>query len=303
MDTRDKAITSRENAQRSTGPKSLEGKSTSSQNAVRHGILSNLEVLPRLEKQEEWDSHRDAVLRDLAPMGAVETALAERVALTLWRLRRVAVYERESTTKFIDKQVRINGNEFGWDRDDPIKEIDERQRKWSEWVAELDLLLDPMRDESEAFRTDLACQLLDTVSEALKINIFNDEDHPERAVDMELTDYPDGAYPESLQWTHGRIKNALTEMAQFKGQELGDVLPVVREGFARVVKKMDGQRDAALEKADWAARDAGIMPVHTTEKIIKYEAHLERSLTRTLNQLERLQSVRHGGNPVVDVAS
>jgi len=45
------------------------------------------------ESSIEWEAHRRAIVDDLAPEGPVETALAERVALGFWRLRRVPAYE------------------------------------------------------------------------------------------------------------------------------------------------------------------------------------------------------------------
>lgn len=55
-----------------TGPRTPEGKAVSSRNAIRHGVLSCLEVLPEVERVEDWIAHRDAVLEDLAPSGYVE---------------------------------------------------------------------------------------------------------------------------------------------------------------------------------------------------------------------------------------
>src|SRR5207249_4531989 len=42
---------------------------------------------------EDWEAHRAGIAQSLAPAGALESELAGRVALCLWRLRRVAAYE------------------------------------------------------------------------------------------------------------------------------------------------------------------------------------------------------------------
>jgi hypothetical protein len=83
----------RKNALASTGPQTPEGKGKVSRNAVRHGIYSDVPILPGLERAEDWEAHRAGVLQSLAPAGALEQSLAERVALCLWRMKRVAVYE------------------------------------------------------------------------------------------------------------------------------------------------------------------------------------------------------------------
>jgi hypothetical protein len=96
MTTALQATTNAANAARSTGPKTADGKDRSSKNALRHGLRSELPVLPG-ERPEDWEAHRAGVLQGLAPVGTLEEALASRVALCLWRLNRVARYETTST--------------------------------------------------------------------------------------------------------------------------------------------------------------------------------------------------------------
>jgi hypothetical protein len=98
MDAQDKRIeANRLNAQHSTGPKSEVGKSVSSQNAVKHGLLARIPVLPLVESQTEWDRHCERLESCLAPVDCLESILVEKVALQLWRLKRLALYEREVT--------------------------------------------------------------------------------------------------------------------------------------------------------------------------------------------------------------
>src|SRR3712207_3377932 len=85
----------RENAKKSTGPKSEPGKAIAKLNAVKHGGLSPLPVLPEVETRDEWDAHLVGTRASLNPVGKLETVLAERVALSLWRMNRVAKFERE----------------------------------------------------------------------------------------------------------------------------------------------------------------------------------------------------------------
>lgn len=44
----------RRNARKSTGPKTAAGKRRVSQNAQRHGILSEIAVIPRVESRAKW---------------------------------------------------------------------------------------------------------------------------------------------------------------------------------------------------------------------------------------------------------
>lgn len=85
------------NAQRSTGPCSLEGKRISSANATRHGLLSTRLFLDD-EDPDEFADLLCELERSLGPTGAVELALVERIAATLWRQRRLVTAESAAIT-------------------------------------------------------------------------------------------------------------------------------------------------------------------------------------------------------------
>lgn len=80
---------------RSGGPRSESGKAIAAGNSIKHGAMSQEPVLPSLgETLEGWLALRDGIVEALAPVGAMEQALAERVALNLQRLRRAERAER-----------------------------------------------------------------------------------------------------------------------------------------------------------------------------------------------------------------
>jgi len=82
----------RRRSPRRRGPKTGAGKARVSLNAITFGISSVRPVVPG-ESSSEWETHRHAIVGDLAPAGPLEMVLAERVALAAWRLRRVIAYE------------------------------------------------------------------------------------------------------------------------------------------------------------------------------------------------------------------
>ncbi len=88
-------MSSKEIAKR-RGPKTPAGKLIVSHNASKHGIRSPRPVVTAFESEVAWKAHREAILESLSPVGGMEEALAERVALNLWRLNRVTVYETQS---------------------------------------------------------------------------------------------------------------------------------------------------------------------------------------------------------------
>ena len=88
----------RRNALHSTGPRTPEGKAVVSQNPARHGLYAASPVIHGLESHAAWNQHHASTVASLAPVGQVELDLAERVALILWRLKRVTRYERDVTS-------------------------------------------------------------------------------------------------------------------------------------------------------------------------------------------------------------
>jgi hypothetical protein len=83
----------RQNAQKSTGPRTLKGKQVSSGNAVKHGIFAQGIVADGLEQSSEWASHLHSMKDEFKPDGYFENLLVERIAGLLWRLHRVARHE------------------------------------------------------------------------------------------------------------------------------------------------------------------------------------------------------------------
>src|SRR3974377_2107141 len=77
----------RRNAQLSTGPVTEEGKRTSRQNAVRHGLTAET-VIDALEDAEAYAAFEMAITADYDAQSAVERELVLRLASLLWRLRR-----------------------------------------------------------------------------------------------------------------------------------------------------------------------------------------------------------------------
>jgi hypothetical protein len=50
-------------------------------------------VIEGVESIDDWIAHRDRVVQELCPVGAIETAHAKRAAVYLWRLDRVIRFE------------------------------------------------------------------------------------------------------------------------------------------------------------------------------------------------------------------
>ena len=95
MASRKQIRANRRNARKSTGPRSEAGKAASSANALSHGLTAARTVVLPEEEPEDFERLRQGVVADLAPAGALQEALAQRIAALLWRLDRVARLEAE----------------------------------------------------------------------------------------------------------------------------------------------------------------------------------------------------------------
>ncbi len=80
-------LSSRANGALSRGPQTSDGKRRSSQNAIRHGLLSECVVLPG----ESVDSFAELLAQHIErfdPVDGVEFGMIEEMASAYWRLRR-----------------------------------------------------------------------------------------------------------------------------------------------------------------------------------------------------------------------
>ena len=82
----------RRNAQKSTGPKTDDGKARASRSAVRHGLTAET-VITLLEDPDDYRAFEQAVTADYDAETAVERELVLRLASLLWRLRRATAIE------------------------------------------------------------------------------------------------------------------------------------------------------------------------------------------------------------------
>jgi len=85
----------RENAKKSTGPRTAEGKARCSGNAIKHGLTAKDRVVLDQECAEQFEAMRLCLLEEMQIGSAVEKLLLEDMAAAAWRLRRIARIEKE----------------------------------------------------------------------------------------------------------------------------------------------------------------------------------------------------------------
>ena len=90
------------NAEKSTGPRTPEGKEKASQNSLKHGLFAREGVI-RGEDWEEYEMHREALLGQLGPASPLEVILATRVVDLSWRLQRAGQNQNEAFGALYDR--------------------------------------------------------------------------------------------------------------------------------------------------------------------------------------------------------
>jgi len=92
MVTQAKIDANRQNAKKSTGPRTPSGKAIASMNAVKHGLSSRKPLIPG-EDEAEFAQFTSDWVNELRPFGPRERLAAEQAIMAAWRLRRVPQLE------------------------------------------------------------------------------------------------------------------------------------------------------------------------------------------------------------------
>ena len=93
MSTSKQIAANRRNAQKSTGPRTAEGKAKTRLNPLKHGLTAETIVLP-FESPDDYRELQQSVLDDLQPQGVTQQILVERFVQRHWVAQRLARTER-----------------------------------------------------------------------------------------------------------------------------------------------------------------------------------------------------------------
>jgi hypothetical protein len=95
----------RNNALKSTGPRTPEGKAAVRYNALQHGLLAQAIFIAAGNGREDPEEYA-ALLQDLRealqPEGRLELIMVEKIAVAYWRLRRAAHAEVGALRRVLD---------------------------------------------------------------------------------------------------------------------------------------------------------------------------------------------------------
>jgi hypothetical protein len=118
----------RRNAQKSTGPRTIEGKQHSRSNALRHGLTAET-VIGVLESTEDYSTFEAALLTEYRVRSVIAHELVVRLASVLWRLRRATAIE----TGLFEMQADPLANfRQMWRQEIPEDELRDTRRSYSQ---------------------------------------------------------------------------------------------------------------------------------------------------------------------------
>ena len=299
-----RAAANRRNAQKSTGPKTAAGKAVVALNSLKHGLRASSMAVCPMEAPEDWEAHRIHTLRDLAPAGYLETVLAERIAATLWRLGRVVRFETLAATSAQETALEALGDNRRASLDGEAPDLDKLRATVDEVEKTLELLARlPTMKAGATLDPAAAWSILETAAECFMVELYGPSpDDPENLETFVLPALVDFDYNREPQywtgWTAGLFRDCLAQVAERAEGEgvltmeqlLDDTREQLETDLSRARQKAD-EVAAALERS----RRAHLLPdERTMDKVSRYETTLERSLFRTLHELQRLQAARAG---------
>lgn len=281
-------------------------------NTYRHGIQS--EHIPAHER-DAYAAHVQALRESLGVVNYLEARLADRAALALWRLGRVAryeaalaSYERREVVQTIEE-----GKEYGRGASVTKAYLRLEALTYETGAAHRQ---DPGLSEREAQRLEGCAAAFDTwaaggevgeldgntaakVGEKLARLLLAGEASAAQMVRAMMGRAPRRGEADSVQdgdWEYepGELPGLLAFARQRWGRLAGLLFGKLADAERREAQNIrTAQREAEDTERD-ALNLAALPDGKTLEKIARYEAHLERGLYRALHELEAMRRTRAG---------
>lgn len=272
-------------ARRATGPRTLRGKKKSSRNAVKDGIFSA--VLLRRESRVEYEALVRGLHDHFRPEGTLEESLVEKLAMLLWRHRRLLQAEAAEIAKVSEFVL--------GDR------LIERAFKAVETEEDSGFVKGMLHQCTNPDVFEMVITHLKDLRGSIEENGFDFEG------DSKVLRKIYG--PLSSDSLRGNLFLRYTLIAYACGRLAEDASEGPKyseaEGRQRAIKRIDEEiksleelrevcEETETKRDSYEATAALVPPEGILDRLLRYEASLDRAFDRTLTQLERLQRMRLG---------
>ena len=289
---------SRVASRRGTGPRTKIGKERSKYNALKHGLYAKAILLSHENRSQYDDLHR-GLHRDLAPNGTLEDVVVEKIATILWRHRRLLQAESAIVQENIEAQEAENAR--------LSREISLTQKYSEKAQAETDRrgVIPEIDDYPESLEYCLD-KLITVGCDADRYGLEHDTNKINLGLvygarysgrtGNDLFDYYLGCL--------SALKATAAERASKGFKSEADCENKFIAAVEKEIHRLEGHRKRPVQKPVTPSQTDEVQPRATElleleipksaqlERLLHYEANLERLFDRALIQLERLQRMR-----------
>ena len=273
-----KLSANRRNAQLSTGPKTALGKAKSALNAVKHGIFTK-ECLKNIsdEKARDYETLRLGVFESLKPKDQMQAILCDKIAIDVWRLRKVFAFE-QGTTQLETLNLDASGS--------PVNFIERRAIVYNmgnhkSESKDLNRLKKWLTTKGVTNFSDLAnkaCWLLEEIVQNLQQRFPENYRH----IDIELLENCKHL-SEFCTWNELDLNKFKVDLLERIEDKLRSTC-YMSDYYKKDLQEFDHKRSIYESVAQFPSAE-------NTDKVIRYETHLQRSIEKNLRLLRSLQGI------------
>jgi hypothetical protein len=277
-----KIQSNRQNAQKSTGPTTPEGKSYSRRNALKHGFFADSlfkEPILQREDLKKFKALYDGLREDWRPVGVSEELEVERIAICWWKLLRALQFENAHLQLQLGGVAMLAEKRSSRDRMDPtekelfsmleeaagqIKDGGQISQDLSDKISDHDILRDVWTDIYK------------------KVHNLVEQKRKEDAT----------AIAEAEGITMVAARRALQTNPEMQAKYIGMSFALP---FQFAMQYLELRVERVLQNSLEVSYDYKSIPdAEELDKGLRYEAAADRQLNRAIDRLERMQRRRSG---------
>ena len=247
------------------------GRAADATNALKHGLRGAAAVVPGVESEADWNSHLAAVVADSAPQSYVEAELTRILAEALWRRRRLVAVESAA----LAVNVSEGGGPSAW---------------WLQGAAAV------FQDAKR--RLDLL-NLVEHETSDLPLIRNESPPKPGSFTDDDAQYVLAALLPSPSSMTECDSFKALVRKSWKTGAQLHALVHPSAWPLARRLQEAEiAQARAEGIQAEQRSQRVGAARLMPTEAqanvLLRYEGNFDRTISRCLAEIERLQRMRAG---------
>ena len=277
-----------QNAQLSTGPKTTEGKLIVTSNPIKHGIFTTDLIISSAvgkENEEEYQEILNNLLACLSPEDQMQSLLVEKIAADFWRLRRVMRFEVGSIQKHIEELFKefYSGICSGYRKTN--SQINQEIQSIHESIEWTDAYIKCLKKKEATFDKPT------WKGKDIESDILEDLYLIARSIDELTREEKDDLYEGHYDFEE--LKTLIAEHGYSSDKEISEKLITAytdqKKNYIKDIEELE-QEKLKNTKTDQLNTLLGTIPKEeNTDKILKYDRSLQKSIFQNLIMLKKLQ--------------